>query len=311
MNNHSILYCFIFLVVASGLASAQQRRGQANDYQLPSHYEDTLKKYEEEQQAGANGDDAYQRSLDELFVTAEIIDDQQGGDDPVVFEGDFNQPRWLQGLTVTKSDNPMLEDACRQQAVKKVTLQAAEKMHIRGAEQALQATLDHMQQHADFIRNNEISHTDYLRSLAECETYCAPLVASLMQCHILSVARRPHGIVLFDLASTHVEAAYEDGIIAELAEEFSRQEGAQVLVVGRASQIGDLRYNRRLAGQRALAVRDRLVNAGVPLEKIRPIWFGWEPPQIDAFMAAEYGMNDMFQSNGKDLMNQSVVLVLF
>nr|MDA3933386.1 hypothetical protein [Gammaproteobacteria bacterium] len=71
------------------------------------------------QQDSADNDqiDAYTRSLNELFATSKTISDQPGGDAPVVFDGEFDDPRWLQGLTVTKSDNPMLEQSCRKQAV--------------------------------------------------------------------------------------------------------------------------------------------------------------------------------------------------
>lgn len=255
--------------------------------------------------------DAYTRSLNELFATSQTIGDQPGGDAAVVFDGEFGDPRWLQGLTVTKSDNPMLEQACRRQAVQGVTRQAAETMHIDDDDMALEHMLDHMDEHASFIRENEISYADYLHSLAECETYCAPLVSALMQCHILSVARKPHGIVLFEMGSSRIQPAYNVGVINEIVSSFEQTPDASILLVGRASQIGDLRYNRRLSGERSLAVRDQLIAAGIPLERIRPIWFGWEPPQIDEFMATEYGITDLYQSYGKDELNQSVVMVLF
>lgn len=255
--------------------------------------------------------DAYTRSLNELFATSETISDQTGGDAPVVFDGEFDDPRWLQGLTVTKSDNPMLEQSCRRQAVQAVSTQAAEIMHIEDDEMAVEALLEHMDEHASFIRENEISYADYLRSLAECETYCAPLVSALMQCHILSVARKPHGIVMFDIGSARIAPAYNVGVINEIVNEYKQMPDASILLVGRASQIGDLRYNRRLSGERSLAVRDELIAAGIPLERIRPIWFGWEPPQIDEFMATEYGIGDLYRSNGADELNQSVMMVLF
>jgi len=82
-------------------------------------------------------------------------------------------------------------------------------------------------------------------------------------------------------------------------------------VIGRASRIGDLRYNRRLPGQRALAAKDLLVARGVPEERIRTQWFGWEPPQISTDVAYEYGMKDLFEREGPLRMNQSVMLVVY
>ena len=48
----------------------------------------------------------------------------------------------------------------------------------------------------------------------------------------------------------------------------------KVLLIGRASKIGDLRYNRRLSGQRALAVRDVLLAKGVAANRIETLWLG-------------------------------------
>lgn len=50
---------------------------------------------------------------------------------------------------------------------------------------------------------------------------------------------------------------------------------------------------------------------GVPFERIRPIWFGWEPPQTDEMIAAEYGISDLVSEYGKAGVNQSVVMVIF
>jgi len=265
------------------------------------------------QQAGADNDDSnvlFERSMKELFDTSERISDQPGADEPTAFAGD-DRPRWLQGLTVTKQDNPMLEQACREEALAGNTQRLVDQGAYASDSETLHATVEHMQMHHEFIDDNRISHADYLRSLTECEEFCAPLVASLMECHILSVARRPHGIVLFDIDSSRVDRDFRSGVVDEMAREYSTSNESQILLIGRASQIGELAYNRRLAAQRALAVRDELTAAGVPFERIRPIWFGWEPPQIDSVMADEYGMGELLEEYGYDGMNQSVVMVIF
>jgi len=260
--------------------------------------------------AEARDNELFERSLNELFETSEAISDERGADAQIVFSG-VDQPRWLQGLTVTKSDNPMLERACREQALAANTQRLRDQGAYASESETLRATMEHMHMHHEFIRDNRVSYAEYLRSLSDCTEFCAPLVASLMQCHVLSVARRPHGIVLFDLGSSRVDARFRDGVIAELAREYSSQPDQNILLVGRASQIGDLAYNRRLAAQRALGVRDELTAAGIPFERIRPIWFGWEPPQIDAMVAQEYGIAELLEEHGKAAVNQSVVMVIF
>ena len=256
-------------------------------------------------------DEIIQRTVDELFETSESISENPGGDEPVVFDGPGDEPRWLQGLTVTKSRNPMLTRECRKQAMR-TSLSALREQHGYASDSAaMNDAVQHMFEHRDFIRDNEVSHVEYLRSIAQCEKYCAPLIASMMQCHKLSVARHPHGVVMFELGESTVKPQYRDGVIQEVAAKYNSGEGTNILLIGRASHIGDLRYNRRLSAQRALAVRDALIEAGVPMDAIRPLWFGWEPPQIDAATAEEYGIAAMFEEMGRQKLNQSVVMVIF
>ncbi|MFU8876688.1 MAG: OmpA family protein [Wenzhouxiangellaceae bacterium] len=258
----------------------------------------------------ASRDEMFERSLQELFDTSAGIAEETGADEPMTFSGD-DQPRWLQGLTVTRSENPMLEQQCREQALAGNTQRLQDEGRYASDEETLHATVEHMHMHHEFIRDQRVSYADYLASLVECEEFCAPLVASLMQCHVLSVARKPHAIVLFGLDSSRVESGYRNGVIGEMASHYLNNPESSILVIGRASQIGDLTYNRRLAAQRALAVRDELTGAGVPFEKIRPIWFGWEPPQLDHRIAEEYGIAELYQQHGKAALNQSVVMVIF
>jgi len=252
----------------------------------------------------------FQRSMEQLFDSAESVPDQAGSDTPVAFSGD-DEPRWLQGLTVARSDNPLLEQACREQALEANTRRLQDQGTYASDAETLQATMEHMHMHHEFIRGQQVSYGRYLASLSECREFCAPLVASLMQCHVLSVARKPHGIVLFELASSRVEPPFRTGVIDEMASSWKEAPDSRILLVGRASPIGNLEYNRRLAAQRALAVRDELTGLGVPFERIRPMWFGWEPPQIDREIAGEYGFGTLYEENGHDTLNQSVVMVIF
>jgi len=261
-------------------------------------------------EAADDRDALFERSMNELFETSDTIADEPGADAPMTFSGS-DQPRWLQGLTVTRSDNPMLEQACREQALANNTQRLLDQGAYDGESETLRATMEHMHMHHEFIRDNRISYAEYLKSLSQCTEFCAPLVASLMDCHVLSVARRPHGIVLFELGSSRVDTDFRDGVIREMARNYLDDPERSILLVGRASQIGDLAYNRRLAAQRALAVRDELTAGGVPFERIRPIWFGWEPPQIDPVVAEEYGFDTLLTEHGRDAINQSVVMVIF
>jgi outer membrane protein OmpA-like peptidoglycan-associated protein len=117
--------------------------------------------------------------------------------------------------------------------------------------------------------------------------------------------------VLFELDSDAVDARYEQGALANLAAQLDADPERRVALIGRASRIGELDYNRRLSAQRALAARDRLIALDVAPERVETMWFGWEPPQISAWIADEYGMRELYESEGELRMNQSVVGVVY
>jgi outer membrane protein OmpA-like peptidoglycan-associated protein len=165
--------------------------------------------------------------------------------------------------------------------------------------------------HQDFVRSHGISYSDYLREISECRSFCAPVVARLMQCQVLSVARNPHGIVLFDLDSSSVDTRYRNGALSNVVTQLGKDPARRVALIGRASLLGDLRYNRRLSAQRALAVRDRLIDLGIEPARLETMWFGWEPPQLSAWVADQYGMRDLFERVGELHINQSVVAVVY
>ena len=51
----------------------------------------------------------------EFMNTGEAIEGRPGGNETMVFEGG-SKPNYYQGLKVTRSDNPMLEEDCKNQA---------------------------------------------------------------------------------------------------------------------------------------------------------------------------------------------------
>lgn len=248
--------------------------------------------------------------IDEFLETGDAVRGRPGGEEKVDFPGPPGRPGWFQALAVTKDANPLLERECKAEAM---NLSVETLQRATGVEDAavMEAAAAHMQEHRDFIRANSVSYADYLKQIAECRSFCAPLVATLVRCHVLSVARLPHGIVGFGLDSADVDAGFASGILADVAERLDARPEDKVLLIGRASKIGDLRYNRRLSGQRALAVRDALVAKGVAGNRIEALWLGWEPPQIDQRVAKEYGLEDTWRSQGAQRINQSVILVTY
>lgn len=225
----------------------------------------------------------------EFLVTAHDISDRPGGREAGYFPGPAEKPSWFQALRITRDDNPLLEDQCRKEALGLSVDSLRSRMQITDEQEALNAAAVHMQKHRDFIKENEISYAGYLTEIANCDSFCAPLVTHLISCHALSVARRTHGIVLFDLDSADLGPRTDLDIVGAVAEQLAEDPTQRVVLIGRASRLGDLSYNRRLAGRRALAVKDALELEGVRSDRIQTMWFGWEPPQISLWIAKSTG----------------------
>jgi len=260
---------------------------------------------------GARHDPGVEELIDEFVTTGEAIRHRTDDPEPARFPGSEEQPAWFQALVVTRDDNPLLDRQCKREAMS-LSLDTLRRTHgMEPGDEAVAVAAEHIRQHRDFISGHRISYAEYLRQISECRSFCAPLVASLVRCHVLSVSRLPHSIVGFELDSAEVAGRFDRGLLAEVAERMGSQPDAKILLVGRASRIGDLRYNRRLSAQRALAVKDRLVARGVPEARIETLWLGWEPPQISESVAAEYGFEDLYRSEGTHRINQSVVLVVY
>lgn len=254
-----------------------------------------------------------QNLIDEFVSTSSDIKGRPGGETAVDFKAASGRPNWFQVLLVTRDDNPLMSRACKQQAVRFSVDSMRQAMGIEDDDKALKAAAMHIQEHLQFAQRNRVSYSDYLKALAECREFCAPLVAQLANCHILSVARRTHGIVLFPFDSAELDRRYREqgSIVTRIRQHLDASPQSKVLLIGRASKVGSLKYNRRLAAQRVLSVRDALLEKGVHPERIETMWFGWEPPQITPFVAAEYGLKTLMAREGARRMNQSVMMVLY
>jgi outer membrane protein OmpA-like peptidoglycan-associated protein len=249
--------------------------------------------------------------VSEFLATSDAVANRPDGMRPVVFTGSEGRPDWYQALVVTNKENPLLEEECKKEALS-ISVETLREAHgIEEEAAALQQAAHHMREHQDFASSHAISYADYLHEIASCRAFCAPLVAHLVRCQVLAVSHSPHGIVLFDLDSDQVDPRYESGLVDEAVATLKQDPRSRVLLAGRASKIGDLRYNRRLSARRALAVRDKLIERGAPADRIKTMWFGWEPPQISSWIASRYGFESLYAREGGHRMNQSVMLVIY
>ena len=93
----------------------------------------------------------------------------------------------------------------------------------------------------------------------------------------------------------------------------------KVLLIGRASKIGDRGYNIALSGKRAGEIRDYLTTTfNVAEEQIRYQFFGFDPPQLTLDYAARYGISaadlvavEANMKTAEAKINQSVVIIIY
>ncbi len=158
----------------------------------------------------------------------------------------------------------------------------------------------------------------WLRHVFECQECCAPILTDVMDQHVTHVVAQPHTVVLFDFDQYAIKAKYEEQLNTLLTTSFDASRD-KVLLIGRASKIGDRGYNIALSGKRAGEIRDYLTTIfNVPEEQIRYQFFGFDPPQLTLDYAAQYGISaaDLMavDANAKKVqakVNQSVVVIIY
>lgn len=211
---------------------------------------------------------------------------------------------------VTSDANPLVSDDCHQQAMRQAVLHLAEQEHL-DAHDAVVKGRTHLAEREALIEEGEVTYADYIEHIAECKGFCGPLVKELMGCHVSAVRNLKHDIILFPLDRYDIADEDSQRTIDRTAAVLTDEPTRKILLIGRASRIGKLGYNRRLSGLRANAVRDQLVVDGVAPERVRSLVFGYEPPQIDAEIAAAYGYAQLFARLGTAPVNQSVLMVVY
>jgi len=71
------------------------------------------------------------------------------------------------------------------------------------------------------------------------------------------------------------------GVIDEVRDELTRRPGAEVIVIGHTDRVGTGPYNDQLSLKRAESVRDILVKAGIPTERIETFGRGEREPLVE------------------------------
>lgn len=206
------------------------------------------------------------------------------------------------------SANPLLVNDCRQHAVER---SFAYWTAYTGSDQGFD---DHRELWKKKIISQEgVNYAEYLTHIAQCKGLCRPFIAEIVDCHVLSVSRMEHGIVLFGYDSDRL-GPEEESVVDDIARTLASNHRLKALLIGRASKLsqsGNADYNRNLSARRALSVQDRLMNAGIGRDRSNVLPVGWEEPHIGEAVADAYGYGELFRELGVHGMNQSVTVVLY
>jgi outer membrane protein OmpA-like peptidoglycan-associated protein len=140
--------------------------------------------------------------------------------------------------------------------------------------------------------------------LVNCKKFCWRLLNKIFIANMQEVARLPHKVIFFDLDRDQVTARYRK----EVAEFAKKNNNQTIYLLGRASFIGGLEYNKELSGRRVRQVERVLHTAGMSEYQIKSSWLGYEAPQLTREIAETYQIDPKEYKGDLFNLNQSVVL---
>ncbi len=175
---------------------------------------------------------------------------------------------------------------------------------IRKTETAKGEMEQHFLEQINKVRNHEYSEKEFYQHVVNCKKFCGQLVEKMIAASTEEITKVPHDVVFFDLNKDTVSQKYQQRV----RDFVSKNKSVSMFMVGRASRIGTVGYNKELSGRRVKSVIKVLRKTGVREEQIKSLWIGFEAPQLTRALADLYKINpgeykeDLFQ------LNQSVVL---
>ena len=165
---------------------------------------------------------------------------------------------------------------------------------------------------------NKMTQGDFWDKVtSDCPGVCGDLLKILLFIPLEKIKRLPKWLLLFEIGSEEPGHEYDDLYKIKKKLE-SSSSGASLLLMGRGSRgTGSWKTNHILSKKRSAAVMQRLIDIGVPQDKLKRATFGYEPPYLTGTMVDEYdlwapsinmGITPDNFSNGD--WNQSVLIVL-
>lgn len=91
---------------------------------------------------------------------------------------------------------------------------------------------------------------------------------------------RPSSYVLYFQPGGDVLTLESQAEFARVRKEIAERAAAEVMVIGHTDRVGSLQANDSLSAKRAEAMRDMLIEAGVPAEKLEAVGRGERDPLV-------------------------------
>lgn len=91
---------------------------------------------------------------------------------------------------------------------------------------------------------------------------------------------RPAGYVLYFEAGGNVLTAESQAALATIRKEITERAASEVMVIGHTDRVGSVEGNDKLSLKRAEGLRDLLIEAGVPADKLEAVGRGERDPLV-------------------------------
>jgi len=173
------------------------------------------------------------------------------------------------------------------------------------------------------LDGGEMSEMAYWQHIMECKDYCAQVMVDAIGCYQEEASKRFRGIFLFDTGVGSYQQVTQgdrasagrthnnERVMAQVVATLKANPGDHIMLEGRASRVGNDEVNFRLSGTRSEAIKDELVQRGVPLDRVHYRWVGAGEPRYRLDMASKYQIADKFEAFGAQTLNQSVTVYIY
>lgn len=205
--------------------------------------------------------------------------------------------------------NPLITGECREGAMMRAVESIMDHDDV-GRDEAEAMRDRHLSERQGGFPKTGMPYSEYIEHIASCRKVCNVVVRQILACHVLAVRHLEHDVVTFDLDSDTVEGRRNLEAIGRILATLRADAEKNVLLIGRASHIGNMGYNRRLSGRRAASVGEYM-KKDLATSRVRILFFGWEPPQIGPEIAQAYDLSDLYHRLGEHGINQSVMMVVY